>query len=331
MKKKVLILSVALTLLFSGVVVAASMYGEFEGYPIIQIKNNGKTIIPQDVPAISFEGRTMIPIYMLRDLGLNVSWDQETQTVNVSSSTQTSNPGYVFSKKEFDKLISKARQYDANYIQYSYAGGTSTFLVANYKDTLDDDVDEDFRNIAEISKLTLETDAGLIIFEINVNGTITEEVSIFREDIEDYVNGKINYSEYILKWSIYPANNIAPINNTPNYNNSSTMNTSSGYPELYSNDGKTYLGKLTTNEFDAESIFNEYGTYGSPYSSKSIWNEYGKYGSKYSNESAFNEYATKPPIIVFDGEIIGYLTTNAYINSGISPYELYSWLEENGY
>ena len=325
MKKKVLILSIILTLLFSSVVVAASMYGEFEGYPIIQIKNNGKTIIPQDVPAISFEGRTMIPIYMLRDLGLNVSWDQETQTVNVSSSSQASNTGYVFKKEEFAKLISKARQYGANNITYSYAGGTSTFLVVNYNNTGDD-----IGNIAEISKLTLETDAGIIMFEIYVDGAITETVTIFREDIEDYVNGVIDYSEYISKWSIYPTNNTIPNYNVPDYNTSGEINTFD-YPELYSNDGKTYLGKLTTNEFDAKSIFNEYGTYGSPYSSKSIWNEYGKYGSKYSNESAFNEYATNPPIIIFGGEIIGYVTTNDNIENSISPYELHSWLEENGY
>ena len=52
---------------------------------------------------------------------------------------------------------------------------------------------------------------------------------------------------------------------------------------LYSNDGRVYLGKLVTNKYDTDSIWNEYGTYGSQYSSNSIWNEYGTYGSAYSS------------------------------------------------
>ncbi len=88
---------------------------------------------------------------------------------------------------------------------------------------------------------------------------------------------------------------------------------------LYSNDGKVYLGKLVTDEYDQDGIWNEYGTYGSKYSSNSIWNEYGTYGSEYSNESAFNELATKPPMIVdYYGSFVGYLTTNTSIADGYS-------------
>lgn len=92
---------------------------------------------------------------------------------------------------------------------------------------------------------------------------------------------------------------------------------------LYSNDGKTFLGKLTTNKYDADSIFNDYGTYGSKYSSTSIWNEYGTYGSKYNSQSAFNPYTSTPPIIVDSNyKLIGYLTTNKYVSQGITIPEL---------
>ena len=92
---------------------------------------------------------------------------------------------------------------------------------------------------------------------------------------------------------------------------------------LYSNDQKTYLGKLVTNKYDSDSIFNEYGTYGSKYGSKSIWNEYGTYGSDYSSQSAFNEYASSPPIIVDNNrQIIGYLTANDYKSGGVTILEL---------
>ena len=96
---------------------------------------------------------------------------------------------------------------------------------------------------------------------------------------------------------------------------------------LYSNDGKTYLGKLTTNKYDSDGIWNEYGKYGSKYQSNSIWNEYGTYGSKYSSDSAFNEHTATPPIIVDSkGNVVGYLTANKYKSQGYSITQIHQFL-----
>jgi len=62
-------------------------------------------------------------------------------------------------------------------------------------------------------------------------------------------------------------------------------------------DKNTYLGKIT-NTYDSESIFNEYGTYGSEYNSVSIWNEYATFGSEYSSYSPHNSYTSTPPMII---------------------------------
>ena len=100
-------------------------------------------------------------------------------------------------------------------------------------------------------------------------------------------------------------------------------------------DHDVFLGKLNADCYDSESIWNEYGTYGSKYSSKSIWNEYGTYGSKYSSKSIWNEYGTygseyssyspwneyasTPPVIVDSrGNFYGYLTANEFISQRYS-------------
>ena len=62
----------------------------------------------------------------------------------------------------------------------------------------------------------------------------------------------------------------------------------------------TYLGKLSSNQYDPDSVSNPYGQYGSRYSPKSINNPYGEYGSRYSNKSINNPWATNAPIIVQD-------------------------------
>ena len=83
-------------------------------------------------------------------------------------------------------------------------------------------------------------------------------------------------------------------------------------------DKNTYLGKIT-NPYDSDSIFNEYGTYGSEYSSSSIWNEYATFGSEYSSYSPHNSYTSTPPMIIKNRKILGYLSANKSIKSSISP------------
>ena len=74
-----------------------------------------------------------------------------------------------------------------------------------------------------------------------------------------------------------------------------------------------YLGCLNCNPYDANSIWNAYGTYGSVYSSNSIWNAYGTYGSNYNSYSPWNAYSNDPPVIVDkQGNFYGYFTKNAF-------------------
>jgi hypothetical protein len=72
-----------------------------------------------------------------------------------------------------------------------------------------------------------------------------------------------------------------------------------GPPEIYSQDGQ-YLGNLSNNPLDVDSVNNPYGTYGNPLNPDSINNEYGRYGNPLSNESVNNPYATEAPQIYGD-------------------------------
>lgn len=74
-----------------------------------------------------------------------------------------------------------------------------------------------------------------------------------------------------------------------------------------------YLGCLNCSLYDSNSIWNQYGTYGSNYSNQSIWNNNGTYGNNYSDVSPWNSYASHPPVIVDkNGSFYGYLTTDMW-------------------
>lgn len=97
------------------------------------------------------------------------------------------------------------------------------------------------------------------------------------------------------------------------------------------NDDDEYLGKIADTH-SKDSIYNEYGPYGSKYRSESVFNEYGKNGSEYRSGSATNEFTTTPPRIIKNGRVIALLTKNKSLRGGIDPAVLgitcYDWTPE---
>ncbi len=74
-----------------------------------------------------------------------------------------------------------------------------------------------------------------------------------------------------------------------------------------------FLGCWSCSRFDRESVFNEFGPYGSRFSATSVTNRFSRYGSAFSSDSACNKFASNPPII-FDTARRTYseLTLNAF-------------------
>ena len=66
-------------------------------------------------------------------------------------------------------------------------------------------------------------------------------------------------------------------------------------PKLYDSQGN-YRGKLSTNQFDPDSVSNPYGRYGNQFSPDSINNPFGA-GNPYSQDSPNNPYGQGPKII----------------------------------
>jgi hypothetical protein len=88
--------------------------------------------------------------------------------------------------------------------------------------------------------------------------------------------------------------------------------------------GQTYLGNLSANPHDPNSVGNRYGA-GSPYRSNGINNPFGQYGSRYSAKGANNPYATQAPML-FDsqGNYRGNLSANRFDPNSVSnPYGRY--------
>lgn len=84
---------------------------------------------------------------------------------------------------------------------------------------------------------------------------------------------------------------------------------------VFADDGQ-FVGKITSNKFAPDSLGNEFGRYGTDYSTTSIFNPFGRYGGDYSSASATNPTAPRPPVIFSGGNPVAFLTAN----SGKTPW-----------
>jgi hypothetical protein len=86
MKKIILVAS--LLLAFAGVASASSLNGDYKGNPIVIVKSDGKPLETDEVPAMIYDGHTVVPISLLRQLGASVTWDASTYSVDVKIANQ---------------------------------------------------------------------------------------------------------------------------------------------------------------------------------------------------------------------------------------------------
>jgi hypothetical protein len=82
--KKLLILTLAFSVLGIGSIVAGSPWGEFEGYPKAKVNLNGSGLALDDVPAFVVDGEPVVPVKSLaHSLQSLVTWDATTSVVDV--------------------------------------------------------------------------------------------------------------------------------------------------------------------------------------------------------------------------------------------------------
>ena len=79
-------------------------------------------------------------------------------------------------------------------------------------------------------------------------------------------------------------------------------------PIVVSQSGE-FLGVISNNNFDAKSICNKHGNYGSPHAN-TIFNRNGIHGSENSINGAYNSQARKPPVVMVNYQVVGYVTKN---------------------
>lgn len=325
MKKKILLFA-ALLMFVVSTVSASSINGDYEGNPIVKLISNGTIVDPGEVPAIIYNGKTLVPIAALRNIGAEVTWSPDTYSVNVVLPEKKLDVG----KETFKTLNNISSNLGGKNFKLIY-DSMGSYLTVRYDSTGDNNKDADA--LLRLAALAGISDSDEIRISVYINQTYSAEIAAAKTNADLWLNKTLSDNQFFDTWIVRDSQgqildkNTLPTQQLPSATSKKLLD-----PWLlYSNDGKTYLGKLTTNEFDQESIFNEFGTYGGQFSAKSIFNNFGIYGGEFSNQSPFNKFATKPPMIFYKGNITGYLTINSSLTNAITPIGLKETLKELGY
>lgn len=77
-------------------------------------------------------------------------------------------------------------------------------------------------------------------------------------------------------------------------------------------DDCTFLGLVSSNQHDLNSICNPRGEYGSPHGFHSVRNPHGFYGGRHGFYSPYNPHSLTPPAIVYQGRIVLRVTKNSH-------------------
>ncbi len=91
-----------------------------------------------------------------------------------------------------------------------------------------------------------------------------------------------------------------------------------GIAQLWGANGQ-FLGMLSSNQYDANSISNLHGMYGGQYGLYSISNPHGMYGGQHGLYSPYNSYCLNPPIIFYQGQPMLIVTRNFYLQTNGLP------------
>ncbi len=276
----------------------------------IRLKVNGE-FIETDVEPFIVNGRTMVPArFIAEPLGGSVKFNEKENCVEITSDKAGQN---VISYSTGDKYVGEIKNGLPN------GKGTLFWTDGSY-------YAGEMKDGAIQGTGYIKYSDGSMLFGEWVNG-------------EQYGYGyflKSGDAIYFIKLDrgeIIQATKLQALNSSTTQNNQSDSSAEIEYPlSLYSDEPKRiYLGKLVTNEFDTDSIYNQFGTYGSKFSGSSIWNEFGTYGSEFSKYSAFNQFASNPPLIIDNkGDIVGRLTINEFTVGAIEPNSLYKLLKDLG-
>jgi hypothetical protein len=194
-KKKIMIGMVALLLCFAGAVQAASKNGDYKGNPIVKVLFGGKELSVEDMPGIIQDGRTLVPLYLLKQTGASVNWDGDKYAVDISY--PSSNPTKDFAAT-IPALNEKAKASSGKNVQLIY-NEFGPYLKVDLEMANDTKTDND--HILALSQLILNSPAEVLIVGVVQKNMVMRYITVKRSDAEAFSQKKLSAYDFFRTWT----------------------------------------------------------------------------------------------------------------------------------
>jgi hypothetical protein len=216
--KKIILVAI-MFLLFAGVVSASSINGDYKGNPIVKITSNGKALEVDEVPPMIYDGHTVVPISLLRQLGASVVWDQNTYGVDVTFSSDAEKMKYYsLLSDRYSQLRLVGRQLEYNSLNFNL---TSLLLKMNSNPDSNLKSSEDSLNQVITMYNKIQGTTALFI----------QNNTKYGESIDDMNSGLINYYNSIDSFKA-AMNNLFAYSTDTNYGSKFLENANKALQEL---------------------------------------------------------------------------------------------------
>ncbi|PYI51513.1 stalk domain-containing protein [Paenibacillus flagellatus] len=192
MKIKYAAASVLLVLGCAGVVQASSLHGDFNGDPIVNVIAGGKKLLVEDVPAVIREGRTLVPLYLLKQAGVDVKWDADNYNVELT----LPDPSQSFSGN-LKKMNEQAKEHEAGNVRLTY-NEYGPYLQVDLKKANDSNKDND--RILALSKFLIDSTAETLVIDIIHLDDVAGRVIVRKADALEFHNKKLEDYKFVSKW-----------------------------------------------------------------------------------------------------------------------------------
>ncbi|MBA2942489.1 hypothetical protein HZF08_29880 [Paenibacillus sp. CGMCC 1.16610] len=192
-KKKVMVFMLSFFCL-AGVVHAAGLHGDYKGAPIVKVLFGGKELQAEDVPATIQDGRTVVPLYLLKQAGASVTWDAEKYTVDLAFPQVKEDNAMKDFAATIPSLNEKAKEYQGKNVQLIY-NEYGAYLKVDLEMSNDSSADKD--HTIALSDFLVNSPVDSMIVSIIHNNSVTNFVTVKRSNAEEYSkSSKDNLAEY---------------------------------------------------------------------------------------------------------------------------------------
>jgi oligoribonuclease (3'-5' exoribonuclease) len=176
----------------AGAVQASGINGDYKGDPIVRVLTEGKELQAEDVPAVIHDGRTVVPLYLLKQAGVYVQWDQSNYQVQLSFPDPSRNFTSIL-----QTINAKLKEYDARNARIVF-DEQGPYLQIDLQMAGDSNRNND--RIIALAGFLRDVNLDMLVVYTIHNNQVMNVTSVQRSDAELFLNKKLPEHEFIKKW-----------------------------------------------------------------------------------------------------------------------------------